>query len=287
MKIGILVDSSATAEPAIFNGTFVECLPLHLTYGSELDLLDTAENMEKHRVYERIKAGEIWKTSQASPGEVALRYEKMLKKYDHIIHIPITENLSSMLGTALIVASEDRFAEKVTVIKNRALAAQAVAIMALHLSALIKNETLQTPEMVIEEFERRLHAFYIGIIPGDLKRLASGGRATKIASSILNIFKTKVLIRWQEKPEKEGMGRTVGSLTEKAVKGMKEQFGHQKFHLILTTVPHFNDKNQKVVLEILKDNQIKCIKQPIPHLYPVHAGLDTVGFIAYPLEFEV
>ncbi|ATZ16440.1 DegV family protein with EDD domain [Entomoplasma freundtii] len=287
MKIGILVDSSATADPTIFTKTLVECLPLHLTYGAEVDILDTPENMEKHQVYESIKQGAVWKTSQASPGEVAQRYEKMLKKYDHVIHIPITDNLSSMLGTALIVSRENRFVDKVTVIKNNTLAAQAISLMALHLSTLIKEGVLETPEMVVDEFYKMATVFYIGIIPGDLKRLASGGRATKIASSILNVFKTKVLIRWQEKPEKEGMGRTVGSLTDKAVRGMKELFPNQKFHVILTTVPIYNEKNRKAAAAVLKEEKIKYSKEPIPHLYPVHAGLETVGFIAYPLNFKI
>lgn len=281
MKIGILVDSSATCQPELFKDTVIEWIPLHITYLNEIDILDTTENINKYKVFERIEQDEEWKTSQASPGELENKYDAMLSKYDHIVHIPITENLSSMMSTAMMVANEERYKGKVTIIHNKTVAAQGIKEIALHLSELIKNDTLKTASAVVKEFNHYSHAMYIALIPSDLKKLASGGRAVKIISTILNMFKTKTLIRWKEKPEKEAMGRTISGLMEKVIRNVEEGF-NGTYHFILTSSPMRNEKNRQAAIQVLKENNIQFVEEPIPHLYPVHAGVETIGFIVTP-----
>lgn len=281
-KIGILVDSSATCQPKIFENTVIEWIPLHLTYIKEnIDILDTESNIQKYKVFEKISNGESWKTSQASLGEISQKYKEMLTRYERIVYIPITENLSSMMNTSIIVSKDEEFAKKVTVIKNVSLAAQAIKEIAINLSEKIQKNELKNVEEVVREFDKLKTQTYIGIIPSDLKSLSSGGRAVKLIGTVLNIFKTKLLIRWVEKPEKEALGRTVSGLTERVVKKINEEFSGKKFHLIITGLTKFADKNLNMIGKIFKENNINFSVEPIPHLYPVHSGIETVGFIAW------
>ncbi|WP_026389195.1 DegV family protein [[Acholeplasma] multilocale] len=278
MKIGILVDSAATATPKVFNDTVVSWIPLHVTFPDNTDMLDTQELIEKNNVYSRIENGENIKTSQASPGELENKYDELLKEYDHIVHIPITANLSSMLQTAFMTANDDKYEGKVTVFQNEDMAAQGIKEVALHVSALIQNGTLTTPEQVVEEITKFKEAMYLGIIPGDLRKLSSGGRGTGVLTSVLNMFKTKVLIRWTSKPEKEAMGRTFSGVLEKVIDRVNQDY-KDGYNFIFVRTPLTSVKTYMSIKGILDEAGIKYSEEFIPSIYTVHAGVETVGFI--------
>ena len=281
MKIGLLVDSSATANPIISKHHLISVLPLHITGAGAFDMLDTTANIKKHQIYERIASGESFKTSQASPGELAAKYDELLKKYDHVVHIPIPENLSSMLATAQMVANQDKYHGKVTVIHNRNLPAQGLRELVLRLEDEIATHKLKTPQEVVNAYQHYEPKYYVAIIPGDLRNLAQGGRATKIASAVLNVFKTKVLIRWQAHPAKEGISRTVTNLADVVLK-RADQLHRRNFELIITAPINYNQKNLTMLREALDNRRIRYHIEEIPPLYPIHAGLNTIGFIVSP-----
>lgn len=281
MKIGLLVDSSATANPIISKHKHIHVLPLHITGEGGFDMLDTAANIKKNQIYERLAGGETFKTSQASPGELAAKYDELLKKYNHIIHIPIPENLSSMLATAKMVANEDKYRGKVTVIHNRNLPAQGLRELVLRLESEIASGQLKTPQEVVDAYHHHEPKYYVAIIPGDLRNLAQGGRATKIASAVLNVFKTKVLIRWQAHPSKEGISRTVTNLADVVLRHAN-QLHHRNFDLIVTAPLHYNQKSLAMLREALDNRNIRYRIEEIPPLYPIHAGVNTIGFIVSP-----
>jgi fatty acid-binding protein DegV len=101
MKYGILVDSGGIIidDNAIKN-TNIHVIPLHVILGDKTEFLDTPENIKKYDVFTRVSNKEEITTSMASPGELEVKYDEMLKKYDHILHITITPNLSGMKDVA-------------------------------------------------------------------------------------------------------------------------------------------------------------------------------------------
>lgn len=285
MKICILVDSASTGTPSDYKDSVVEMIPLHITKSDGVDFFDTAENAKKNNLFESIKQGVIWKTSQASIGEIEAKYDELLAKYDYIVHLPIASNLSSMMATSMIVAKEDKYADKVTVIENDLLAAQALKEMALHLSNLIKNETITTPEQAVEEFNNWSKQMYVALIPSDLKKLAHGGRAVKVVSTVLNIFKTKLLICWGPSPEKEGIGRTISGLVSKVIDHVKKDSRFKNgYKLIFLTSPANDEKVTSAAKQAFNDAKVKFCEEMMSNLYVVHAGLDTLGFIIVPTK---
>ncbi|AVP49717.1 DegV family protein [Williamsoniiplasma luminosum] len=285
MKIGILIDSSAIIEANNFEGTNIEVIPLHITSADGIDILDTPANVKKINFWELIKNGKQFKTSQASPGELEVKYHEMLKKYDHIIHIPITGNLSSMLSTAMVVAKSDEFKNTVTVIENKTIAGQAIREMALYLNAQIQNGNLKTPEEVVKEYDYHLDNVYISILPSDLRSLASGGRAKTVISSVLNILKTKVLIRWQEKPEKQAIGRSIHSIMNKVIETVQNEFKDRNPRVIFLCSQLASQKYIDAVNEAFNEAKIKFTTEPISALYPIHAGIETLGFVITDLKY--
>jgi|GEM_PF-921957 len=191
-KIGILIDTAAGDDFQLYENTVIALLPLHIIFEDETDIIDTPQNLIETNFYQRVADGENVRTSQASPGELQAKYEEMLKTYDYIIHLPIPGNLSSMYQTSLMVAKE--FANKVKVIEH-SMAANGIKECALVLDQQIKNGTLNSIEAIEDFLKTYEEEMYLGIVPGDLKKLARGGRAVGIIQTILNVFKTKVLIK--------------------------------------------------------------------------------------------
>ncbi|WP_434341724.1 DegV family protein [Mycoplasma putrefaciens] len=280
MKIGLLVDSASTYDASIFKETNIELIPLHIVMPDNTEFLDTNSNVIDNKILERVGNGENVKTSQASIGELEQKYQELLKKYDHVVHIPITKNLSSMLQTASLVSQDEKFIDKVTVYQNTDLAAQAISEIALRLDQALKDGSVSTVQQAIEFIDQNKEKVYVSIIPGDLKKLSSGGRATGIITTVLNIFKTKLLIVWAKDPIKEAFGRTYSALTEKVIKNLKDKYKDKKFKLFVLRTPLTSDKTFDNVIDVLKEEKINFIREMVPNIYTVHAGIETIGFVA-------
>lgn len=281
MKIGILIDSGASWDKNLLEGTNIETIPLHFNLEDGQDFLDTQEFIDKVDVFKRIDEKEKIKTSMASIGEVINKYDEMFKKYDHILHITIPPNLSGMRQTAILASQEDEFKGKVTVI-DHSIAANAITYLARAFDLMIKNgETdIDTFKKVAQNATRDT---LLILIPGDFARLNSGGRTKAMLVSILKLLKIKVAIRWGEKPEKFGTGRTLKIILDKIedeIKNSTISFG--KFLLV-----HSQKCDKKYIeqaKEILNNLKLDYVITMIPNVYPIHAGNDTIGIIGIPTE---
>jgi DegV family protein with EDD domain len=191
-KYGILIDTGGGNNLKDYENTNIRVIPLHIIFEDGTDITDTITNLNKAHFYDRVKEGENVRTSQASPGELMEMYKEMLEEFEHIIHIPIAKNLSSMYQTATVVSLE--FPEKISVIEHY-MAANGLKELALEL-----NRQLEiNPKITLDEIYRFLKDYeknmYLGLIPGDLRKFDKGGRGSSTLKSMLNLLKIKVLIR--------------------------------------------------------------------------------------------
>ncbi|AVN64651.1 MULTISPECIES: DegV family protein [Mesoplasma] len=278
MKIVILLDSSGTNQSEKIKNKNIEVLPLHFTFPNGTDMLDTPKEVNEKGIIKLISEGVDIKTSQASPGEVENKYDELLKTYDHIYHIPITGNLSSMLQTAMMVSRDDKYIGKVTVYENLNIAAQAIEQTALYISKLLEEGKITTPEEITESIKEYEKEMYIAIVPGDLKRLTSGGRGKKAVTTVLNILKTKVLIKWEAEPKKEAMGRTIHSIMDKVTKVYHEKYS-KGFEMVFVRTSLTSSKIYEAARNALLESKINFSEELVPNIYTAHAGVDTIAFI--------
>jgi len=284
-KYGILIDTGAGNNLKEFKDTNIRSIPLHIIYEDGTDIKDTPANVQKTHLYKRIKDGENVKTSQASPGELMDVYEQMLEEFEHIIHIPIAKNLSSMYQTATVVSLE--FPDKISVI-DHAMAANGIKEAALELN----RQMEMNPKITLDQIQRFLVDYeknmYLGLVPGDLRKLNRGGRGTSTLQSMLNLLKIKVLIQWTETPKKESIGRTITSVSEVASEHINDYHG-ERYKAIFVKTPLTSSKITKLAADVLAKKKVDFIEEDIPSLYVVHAGVNTIGFIfvkVYDYEFE-
>ncbi|AVN63969.1 6-phosphogluconate dehydratase [Mesoplasma florum] len=278
MKIVILLDSSGTNQSEKIKNKNIEVLPLHFTFPNGTDMLDTPKEVNEKGIIKLISEGVDIKTSQASPGEVENKYDELLKTYDHIYHIPITGNLSSMLQTAMMVSRDDKYIGKVTVYENLNIAAQAIEQTALYIFKLLEEGKITTPEEITESIKEYEKEMYIAIVPGDLKRLTSGGRGKKAVTTVLNILKTKVLIKWEAEPKKEAMGRTIHSIMDKVTKVYHEKYS-KGFEMVFIRTSLTSSKIYEAARNALVESKINFSEELVPNIYTAHAGVDTIAFI--------
>jgi DegV family protein with EDD domain len=284
MKYGILVDSGGIIidDNAIKN-TNIHVIPLHVILGDKTEFLDTPENIKKYDVFTRVSNKEEITTSMASPGELEVKYDEMLKKYDHILHITITPNLSGMKDVALMVTQDEKYTGKVTVI-DHFTAANGIKYLALKMDEMIKSGITD-----LEEFKKIADVasdkIFLGLIPGDIKKLHRGGRGKGALISLLKFVKTKFLIQWGEKPKNIGISRTLKGIIEKTMTAGHKMSGDDADIILVSTIqtdPAYIELAKKEI----QQRGFTYTQENIPSIYGCHAGTETLGVIMIPNEIK-
>lgn len=68
--------------------------------------------LTREQFYQRLKDNADIATSQPTPDSILKMWDKLLKEYDQIIHIPMSSGLSGSCSTAMMLAGEDEYEEK-------------------------------------------------------------------------------------------------------------------------------------------------------------------------------
>ena len=115
MKTAIVTDSNSgiTQEEAKVLGIFV--LPMPFMIDGEDYYEDI--NLTQREFYEKLKDGSDISTSQPSPESVTRLWDKVLKEYDALVHIPMSSGLSGSCQTAVMLAED--YEGKVWVVNNQ------------------------------------------------------------------------------------------------------------------------------------------------------------------------
>jgi DegV family protein with EDD domain len=279
-KIAILTDSSADFTTAEIKQLGIHVIPLHIILNGEVDILDTEEETTKHNFYEVVQTG-ITKTSQASTGELIVKYDDILKTYDEIIHYPIAEKLSSQYATAYLLSQDKKYRGKVHVVRNHT-AAFALKTLIIYANELTK-QNLSVEEIIAKtnELEQKT---YMAMIPGSLDRLSKGGRVGKILLSLINLFKIKILIQWGEHPNKIASSRTLNNLIETLVETW-EKFKKTieiNFQLFVLKTNECASKVWNNVTQKLNELKVNYYTENLANIFVAHAGLNTIAFVAVP-----
>ncbi len=192
-KIGILVDSTSgiNHEEAAKYGNMT-MIPLYFLFGDEtyedgVDLTIDQFFDKAEELYEKSKISPT--TSQPSIGRTFETLEKMLKDYDHIIYVTISNKLSGTYQSGVMAASE--FGDKVTVFDTTAT----VTIqkeMAITASKMAKED--KSVKEITTKLEEMSKNFEILFVVNDLKHLQRTGRIGAAASAIGSALQLKPIL---------------------------------------------------------------------------------------------
>ena len=189
-KTAIVTDSNSGITQRRGRELGIYVLPMPFFIDGELFLEDISLTQEQF--YERLGADSEISTSQPSPGDVMELWEKLLREYDEIVHIPMSSGLSSSCETALAIAAE--YDGRIQVVNNQRISVtQEQSVY----DALALRDRGMFAREIREALEREKFQSSIYITVDTLKYLKKGGRITPAAAAVGTVLNLKPVLQIQ------------------------------------------------------------------------------------------
>ncbi len=188
--IAIVTDSNSgiTQKQAEELGVFV--LPMPFMIDNETYFEDI--NLTQEEFYQRLAAGAEIGTSQPSPESVMNLWDKLLKDYDEVLHIPMSSGLSGSCESAMMLAKE--YGGRVHVVNNQRIS---VTLRQSVLDARLLMQKGMSAAQIKEFLEADKFNSSIYIMLDTLYYLKKGGRITPAAAAIGTMLKLKPVLTIQ------------------------------------------------------------------------------------------
>ena len=205
MKIAVVTDSNSGITQAQAKEMGVAVLPMPIMIDGETYYEDIT--LTREQFYQRLKDNADIATSQPTPDSILKMWDKLLKEYDQIIHIPMSSGLSGSCSTAMMLAGEDEYEGKVFVVDNRRISVtQYQSVKDAQMLAAMGMDGTQ----IKKRLEKTAADSVIFITVDTLKYLKKGGRITPAAAALGTLLKIKpVLIILGEKLDSFAKARTM------------------------------------------------------------------------------
>ena len=189
-RVAIITDSNSgiTQKEAQELGIYVIPMPFYID--GELFYEDITLTQEEF--YHKLEHDGQISTSMPAVGDVMDLWEKLLKEYDEIVHIPMSSGLSSSYSTAASLA--DDYNGRVQVVNNQRIS---VTQRQSVLDAMTLAERGWSAARICEYLEETRFDSTIYITVETLKYLKKGGRITPAAAALGTLLKLKPVLQIQ------------------------------------------------------------------------------------------
>lgn len=217
-SIAIVTDSNCGMSPAQVKDLGIYMLPMPFFIDDKEYLEDIDMNQSEFFQHLEQNPGCKVSTSQPTPESVTTLWDKLLKDYDEIVHIPMSSGLSSSMQTARMLAED--YDGRVRVVNNQRISGtlRYSAIEAVHQA---KNG-LSADEIGTWLEETRFDSS-IYITVATLKYLKQGGRITPAAAAIGTMLRLKPVLQIQgEKLDAFSKARTMTQAKNTMTKAIKD-----------------------------------------------------------------
>ena len=223
-KVAIITDSNSgiTQKEAAQHGIFV--LPMPFYINGQLHFEDV--DLTQEQFYKELENDADISTSQPAVGDIQELWDKTLKEYDEIVHIPMSSGLSGSCQTAMMLAKQD-YEGKVFVVDNQRISVtQKISVYEAKYLAQQGMTAARIAEILMES---KLDAS-IYITLETLKYLKKGGRITPAAAALGTILKIKPVLQIQgEKLDAftkvRSLKQAKAAMTDAIKKDCRERFG--------------------------------------------------------------
>ncbi|WP_432626580.1 DegV family protein [Brotaphodocola sp.] len=205
MKIAIVTDSNSGITQAQAKELGIAVIPMPFMINGETYEEDI--NLTQEQFYAHLTDGAEISTSQPSPETVMKLWDELLGEYDQIVHIPMSSGLSGSCQTAMMLADEDEYEDKVFVVNNQRISVtqRQSALDAKEMAA--KGMDGAEIKRVLEETKME-SSIYITV--DTLKYLKKGGRITPAAAALGTLLRIKPVLQIQgEKLDSFSKARTM------------------------------------------------------------------------------
>lgn len=238
-RIAIVTDSNSGITQAEAKQLGIYVMPMPFFVNEKLCYEEVDLSLEQF--YELLAQDVNVSTSQPSPADIMDLWNKLLKEYDQIVHIPMSSGLSASCETAMGLAQD--YDGKVQVVNNQRISVT-MRQSVMDAIALIKQG--KNAEEVKEILEKEALEASIYLVVDTLKYLKKGGRITPAAALLGSALNLKPILQIQgEKLDAykkvRGMKPAKKNMLEAMKKDLDTRFadyvkkGEMKLHIAYTS----------------------------------------------------
>ena len=280
-NVAIVTDSNSGISQAEAKELGIYVIPMPFLVDGKLYFEDV--DMNKEQFYHFLENDADLSTSQPSPGDVMDLWDKLLKEYDEIVHIPMSSGLSASCSTAMGLARD--YDGKVQVVDNQRISVtmQQSVMDAKHLVAAGKSAA-----QIKEILEKEESSIYLMV--DTLKYLKKGGRITPSAALLGSALNLKPILQIQgDKLDAYKKVRGVKAAKKNMLEAMKKDVegrfsdyvtkGQLKLHVAYTTDEETARQWKEEVQSVFPDIAISRM-DPLSFSVTCHTGPGVLAIAA-------
>ena len=274
-NVAIVTDSNSGISQAEAKELGIYVIPMPFLVDGKLYFEDV--DMNKEQFYHFLENDADLSTSQPSPGDVMDLWDKLLKEYDEIVHIPMSSGLSASCSTAMGLARD--YDGKVQVVDNQRISVtmQQSVMDAKHLVAAGKSAA-----QIKEILEKEALESSIYLMVDTLKYLKKGGRITPAAALLGSALNLKPILQIQGDKldaykKVRGVKAAKKNMLEAMKKDVEDRFsdyvtkGQLKLHVAYTTDEETARQWKEEVQSVFPDISISRM-DPLSFSVTCHTG---------------
>lgn len=282
-NVAIVTDSNSGISQAEGKELGIYVIPMPFLVDGKLYFEDV--DMNKEQFYHFLENDADLSTSQPSPGDVMDLWDKLLKEYDEIVHIPMSSGLSASCSTAMGLARD--YDGKVQVVDNQRISVtmQQSVMYAKHLVAAGKSAA-----QIKEILEKEALESSIYLMVDTLKYLKKGGRITPAAALLGSALNLKPILQIQgDKLDAYKKVRGVKAAKKNMLEAMKKDVegrfsdyvtkGQLKLHVAYTTDEETAKQWKEEVQNMFPDIAITRM-DPLSFSVTCHTGPGVLAIAA-------
>ena len=282
-NVAIVTDSNSGISQAEGKELEIYVIPMPFLVDGKLYFEDV--DMNKEQFYHFLENDADLSTSQPSPGDVMDLWDKLLKEYDEIVHIPMSSGLSASCSTAMGLARD--YDGKVQVVDNQRISVtmQQSVMDAKHLVAAGKSAA-----QIKEILEKEALESSIYLMVDTLKYLKKGGRITPSAALLGSALNLKPILQIQgDKLDAYKKVRGVKAAKKNMLEAMKKDVegrfsdyvtkGQLKLHVAYTTDEETARQWKEEVQSVFPDITISRM-DPLSFSVTCHTGPGVLAIAA-------
>ena len=282
-NVAIVTDSNSGISQAEAKELGIYVIPMPFLVDGKLYFEDV--DMNKEQFYHFLENDADLSTSQPSPGDVMDLWDKLLKEYDEIVHIPMSSGLSASCSTAMGLVRD--YDGKVQVVDNQRISVtmQQSVMDAKHLVAAGKSAA-----QIKEILEKEALESSIYLMVDTLKYLKKGGRITPAAALLGSALNLKPILQIQGDKldaykKVRGVKAAKKNMLEAMKKDVEDRFsdyvtkGQLKLHVAYTTDEETARQWKEEVQSVFPDIAISRM-DPLSFSVTCHTGPGVLAIAA-------
>lgn len=217
-SIAIVTDSNCGMSPTQVKDLGIYMLPMPFFIDDKEYLEDIDMNQSEFFQHLEQNPGCRVSTSQPTPESVTTLWDKLLKDYDEIVHIPMSSGLSCSMQTARMLAED--YDGRVRVVNNQRISG---TLRYSAIEAIQQAKNGLSADEIGTWLEKNRFDSSIYITVATLKYLKQGGRITPAAAAIGTMLRLKPVLQIQgEKLDAFSKARTMTQAKNTMTKAIKD-----------------------------------------------------------------